>query len=96
MLGAPLVSTLLRSPKPYGEHSTDRGYNGIAFTNAANVWVNQVTVANADTAISLRWVDHATLLGEAAFASVLVHASAKFLTCVSEQPALDGARRAAA
>ncbi|PRW20375.1 40S ribosomal S7 isoform A [Chlorella sorokiniana] len=50
------------NPKPYGEHGTDRGYNGIAFTNAANVWVNQVTVANADTAISLRWVDHATLL----------------------------------
>lgn len=56
----------LRSPKPYNEHATDRGYNAIAFTNAANVWVNQVTVANADTAISLRWVDHATLLGEAA------------------------------
>lgn len=47
----------------YGDHATDRGYNAIAFTNAANVWVNQVTIANADTAISMRWVDHATLLG---------------------------------
>lgn len=47
---------------PYASHGIDRGYNGIGFSSAANVWVNQVAVENADTAVALQFVDHATVM----------------------------------
>ena len=51
------------SPLPYGGHAEDRGFNALALANAADVWVRAVTVLNADNALLLQRVDHASLLG---------------------------------
>lgn len=45
----------------YGAHGSDRGYNAIYLRSAANMWINQVTVLNADNGLALDQVDHATL-----------------------------------
>ncbi|KAL4431405.1 hypothetical protein ABPG75_006661 [Micractinium tetrahymenae] len=51
-----------RRPSQYTVHSADRGYNAIAFDHAANVWVSQVTILNSENALTMHWVDHASVL----------------------------------
>ncbi|KAL4458163.1 hypothetical protein ABPG75_013028 [Micractinium tetrahymenae] len=54
----------------YGPHASDRGYNAIYLRSAANMWINQVTVLDADSALVLDQVDHATLRDVTVGASV--------------------------
>ncbi|KAL4419397.1 hypothetical protein ABPG77_003371 [Micractinium sp. CCAP 211/92] len=49
------------SPGTYGAHGSDQGFNSIFLLAASNVWVKQVTILNADNAVLLHRVDHATL-----------------------------------
>ncbi|PSC69079.1 band 7 [Micractinium conductrix] len=44
-----------------GPHHTDKGYNAIQVTNAANVWVRNVTILNSDTGIYYSWI-HRSLI----------------------------------
>ncbi|PSC74526.1 band 7 [Micractinium conductrix] len=51
-----------RTPDRYAGHATDRGYNALGFAHAANVWVSQVSILNAENALFMQWVDHASVL----------------------------------
>jgi hypothetical protein len=44
-----------------GPHLTERGYNGIEFAWAGNVWVRQVTVLNSDNGVRFRRVDRSLI-----------------------------------
>jgi hypothetical protein len=47
-----------------GPHFTDKGYNALDLSNAANMWVSGVTFVNCDNAIFTDWVDSSTFQGE--------------------------------
>ena len=47
-----------------GPHLADRGYNAIDVQGAADFWIRNVTVLNADNAVFLKRTDRATVRGE--------------------------------
>ncbi|KAL4457386.1 hypothetical protein ABPG75_012251 [Micractinium tetrahymenae] len=44
-----------------GPHHTDRGFNAIQIANAANFWVRNVTILNADTPIYFAWLHRSVI-----------------------------------
>lgn len=48
---------------PLPIHFTDKGYNAIEISYAANMWISQVTILNADNGIFTSFVAHSTFEG---------------------------------